>query len=70
MAPTPSIGCPGQELPLKEGKPSFLSYPLAVNAHRDLPWTVEFGRKLIIRSDQCKVVVKMPGEIGKSEERN
>ncbi|KAJ7663774.1 hypothetical protein DFH06DRAFT_1324291 [Mycena polygramma] len=48
------IGCPGQELPLKDGKPSFLSYPLALNAERDLPWGVEFGQKLIVRSHGCK----------------
>ncbi|KAJ7906531.1 hypothetical protein B0H13DRAFT_2333370 [Mycena leptocephala] len=53
-AVTIPIGCPGQELPLKEGKSSFLSYPITLNAHRDLPWGVEFGQKLIIRSYECK----------------
>jgi hypothetical protein len=47
------LGCPGQELPL-EGKPSFLSYPLGLHAQRDIPWGVEFGPKLIIRSHDCK----------------
>jgi hypothetical protein len=45
--PTP-LGCPGQELPLKEGKSSFLSYPLALHTECELPWSVEFGPKLII----------------------
>ncbi|KAJ7920353.1 hypothetical protein B0H13DRAFT_1867697 [Mycena leptocephala] len=49
---TTPMGCPGQELPL-DGKTSFPSYPLAVHAHQELPWSVEFGRKLIIRSDHC-----------------
>ncbi|KAJ6583650.1 hypothetical protein B0H10DRAFT_1962136 [Mycena sp. CBHHK59/15] len=53
QGPTALMGCPGQELPL-DGKASFLSYPLALHTHRELPWSVEFGRKLIIHSDQCK----------------
>jgi hypothetical protein len=56
-APAPtqtSLGCPGQELPLKDGKTSFLSYPLGLHAERELPWGVEFGPKLIVRSSECK----------------
>ncbi|KAJ6552345.1 hypothetical protein B0H10DRAFT_1968451 [Mycena sp. CBHHK59/15] len=49
-----AVGCPGQDLPLKEGAASFLSYPLALHAERDLPWNVEFGLQLIIRSHECK----------------
>ncbi|KAJ6550561.1 hypothetical protein B0H10DRAFT_2379639 [Mycena sp. CBHHK59/15] len=53
--PTPLLaGCPGQELPLKDGKASFLSYPLAIHSERQLPWGVEFGPRLIIRSYECK----------------
>ncbi|KAJ6573368.1 hypothetical protein B0H10DRAFT_1964034 [Mycena sp. CBHHK59/15] len=44
----------GQELPLKDGKASFLSYPLAIHSERQLPWGVEFGPRLIIRSYECK----------------
>ncbi|KAJ6579860.1 hypothetical protein B0H10DRAFT_2235559 [Mycena sp. CBHHK59/15] len=49
-----AVGCPGQDLPLKEGAPSFLSSPLALHAERDLPWNVEFGLQLIIRSHEYK----------------
>ncbi|KAK6977813.1 hypothetical protein R3P38DRAFT_2809893 [Favolaschia claudopus] len=48
--------CPGQELPLKEGKSSFLSYALGIHAERSLPWNVEFGSKLVVRSHECKVI--------------
>ncbi|KAJ6583712.1 hypothetical protein B0H10DRAFT_2234749 [Mycena sp. CBHHK59/15] len=56
-----AVGCPGQDLPLKEGAPSFLSYPLALHAERDLPWNVEFGLQLIIRSHECKRQVEATG---------
>ncbi|KAF7360931.1 hypothetical protein MSAN_01123100 [Mycena sanguinolenta] len=49
-----SFGCNGQEIPLKDGQSPFLSYPLALHTHRELPWSVEFGPKLIIRSYECK----------------
>ncbi|KAJ6616569.1 hypothetical protein B0H10DRAFT_1949035 [Mycena sp. CBHHK59/15] len=49
-----SAGCPGQDLPSREGKPSFLSYPLGLHTQRELPWNVEFGEQLIIRSHDCK----------------
>ncbi|KAJ7303109.1 hypothetical protein DFH08DRAFT_825958 [Mycena albidolilacea] len=54
-------GCPGQVLPLQEGKASFLSYPLGLHAARDLPWGVEFGPDLIIRSYNCKRQSEVPG---------
>ncbi|KAK6977174.1 hypothetical protein R3P38DRAFT_3377681 [Favolaschia claudopus] len=48
-------GCPGQELPLKDGKSAFESYALGVHAARQLPWSVEFSSKLVVRSSEWGV---------------
>ncbi|KAJ7276899.1 hypothetical protein C8J57DRAFT_1584321 [Mycena rebaudengoi] len=49
-----AIGCPGQELPTDSGKPAFLSYPIGIHATRQLPWAVEFGAALVVRSNDCQ----------------
>ncbi|KAJ6583761.1 hypothetical protein B0H10DRAFT_1949697 [Mycena sp. CBHHK59/15] len=55
------LGCPGQELLTESDRSSFLSYPLGAHADRQLPWSIEFGDSLVVRSKECKRHTQLAG---------
>jgi hypothetical protein len=54
-------GCIGQMLPLAVDKKASMMYPISLHAFRDLPWTVEFGKTVILRSVDCRQNTQQSG---------